>query len=415
MFVGITNTPRDYEWGSPTAIAELLGTTPSGGPEAELWFGAHPQSPSRILDPAAVGGHETLDAWIAADPDLTLGASRRSDRLSFLLKVLAADAPLSIQAHPSTEQAEEGYSREDSAGVPVSAGNRNYKDPLAKPELVVALSPTFEVLAGFREVATTRMMLAELVVSAGDSDDIAALESLGRLLAGDAPLKSVVEWAFEGSDDAAATIAAVSRVSVDMPTNSSFAREYATLADLGQRHPGDPGILVALLLNRISIAQERAIYLPARNVHAYLQGLAVEIMGASDNVLRGGLTPKHVDADELVSVVRWDAVPPPFLMAEEPAPGVDLFRPDVPDFALARITVGAAGARHGYRTTGAERAELALDGPAIVLVIDGEVTLEGAESSAVLTRGQAVFATPDEDVVSFSGSGIVFVAKTNSI
>ncbi|MFD1715641.1 mannose-6-phosphate isomerase, class I [Amnibacterium flavum] len=415
MFVGITNTPRDYAWGSTTAIAELLGTTPSGGPEAELWFGAHRLSPSRILDPASVGGYETLDAWIAADPDTTLGVDRSDDRLSFLLKVLAADAPLSIQAHPSTEQAEEGFAREDEAGVPLDSSDRNYKDRLAKPELTLALSPTFEVLAGFREIATTRMLVAELVATATvlSEKNRPPLEALGRVLAGEDPLKNAVEWGFDGSDSAAALIAAIAETSDRMPSNSSFAREYATLADLGRRHPGDPGILVALLLNRISIAQGRSVYLPARNVHAYLEGLAVEIMGASDNVLRGGLTPKHVDSDELVRVVRWDPLPPPLFTSEEVAPGVEVFRPDVPDFALARIAVGDAGALHGYQNTGAEFAEFAPRGPAIVLVTEGELAVEGARSSTTIRRGEAVFVTPDEEVLRFSGSGIAFVASAN--
>jgi mannose-6-phosphate isomerase len=413
MFVGIANTPRDYAWGSRTAIAELLGHDASGGPEAELWLGAHPLSPSRILAPESVGGYETLDAWIAADPDRALGANRTGDRLPFLLKVLAADEPLSIQAHPSPEQAREGFAREEQGDLALDDSGRNYKDELPKPELAFALSESFEALAGFREVSMTRMLLHELVAMAtGNEREVEALQAFAATLTADEPLQAALAFAFH-DDAAAAAIAAVSRLSADAPAVSSFAREYATLADLGVRHAGDPGILVALLLNRISVPQGQAVYLPSGNVHAYLRGVAIEIMAASDNVLRGGLTSKHVDTDELMKVVRFESLPAPFLMPEDGGAGVEVFRPDVPSFSLARITVGDAGHKHGYQNEGAEVGEFELSGPGIVLVIDGEVSIEGASSSTTLSRGDAAYVTPDEGALRFTGSGTAFLATTN--
>ncbi|BDI21668.1 mannose-6-phosphate isomerase, class I [Herbiconiux sp. L3-i23] len=415
MFVGITNTPRDYAWGSTTAIAELLGRDPSGGPEAELWLGAHPGSPSRILAPASVGGHETLDAWIAADPARTLGAQRAGDRLPFLLKVLAADEPLSIQAHPSIEQAQAGYAAEDEAGVAVDAADRNYKDELHKPEMTLALSETFDALAGFRDLSMTLMLLNELAaLAAGSADDIAAIQAFADQLTGDDPLRNAVGWAFGGSDEAVAAIEAVARISADAPAVSSFTREYATLADIGRRHPGDPGVLVALLLNRVAVPQGQAVYLPSGNVHAYLRGLAIEIMASSDNVLRGGLTAKHVDVDELLKVVRWESLPAPYLIPEDGGAGVEIFRPDVPDFALARVTVGESGYKHGYQNEGTERAYFTPSGPAIILVVEGELRIDGQVSTATLLRGESSFVTPDEGALEFSGSGIAFVATTNA-
>lgn len=415
MFVGITNTPRDYAWGSTTAIAELLGHEASGRPEAELWLGAHPQSPSRILAPASVGGHETLDAWIAAEPALTLGARRTGDRLPFLLKVLAADEPLSIQAHPSIEQAQQGFAAENESGVAIDAGDRNYKDELHKPEMTLALSETFDALAGFRDLSMTLMLLNELAAIASRSEsDVAAVQAFSAQLTGEDPLKSAVAWAFGGSDEAAAAIDAVPRLAAEAPAVSSFTREYATLVDIAGRHPGDPGILVAVLLNRVAVAQGQAVYLPSGNVHAYLKGLAIEIMAASDNVLRGGLTPKHVDTEELLKVVRWESLPAPYLIPEDGGAGVEIFRPDVPDFALARVTVGESGYKHGYQNEGAGQAFFTPSGPAIVLVVEGEIRIGGQQSTATLVRGEASFVTPDEGALEFSGSGIAFVATTNA-
>jgi mannose-6-phosphate isomerase len=167
VFVRLENAPRDYAWGSPTAIAELLGREPSGSPEAELWLGTHAGSPTRIAEPSQVGGYETLAQWVAAEPELTLGhgphPAEEGPALGFLLKLLAAARPLSLQAHPSIAQAREGYAREEAAGIPVTAPSRNYKDRNHKPELIVALSATFEALCGFRPMGTVMKVLQEFI------------------------------------------------------------------------------------------------------------------------------------------------------------------------------------------------------------------------------------------------------------
>ncbi|MCU1437743.1 MAG: mannose-6-phosphate isomerase [Naasia sp.] len=415
MFVGITNTPRDYTWGSTSAISDLLGTPASGGPEAELWFGAHPLSPSRIVDPAAAGGHATLDRFIAADPAAALGAERRSDTLPFLLKILAAEVPLSLQAHPSIEQAEAGFAREQEAGVPLDAEHRLYKDELHKPELTLALSPTFEALAGFRELSETRGLVKELgaYARAGEEGDAELLTAFADRFAGEPSgvIREVVAWALGGGDDVTRTIGAVTRAAAAAGERSSFAREHATTVQLAELHPGDPGILVALLLNRLSLAQGQALYLPSGNIHSYQRGLAVEIMAASDNVLRGGLTPKHVDAAELQEVLNFTPVPAPLLMPEDGGRGVEIFRPDVPDFVLARVTVGAAGARDGYQLSGPETATWTPPGASIVLAIGGTAEISGTVSFVSLREGQAAFVTPDEGTLSVAGSACVFIAS----
>ncbi|MDQ1512974.1 MAG: mannose-6-phosphate isomerase, partial [Microbacteriaceae bacterium] len=186
MFVGITNTPRDYAWGSTTAMAELLGRQPSGGPEAELWLGAHPGSPSEVTAATPALGGRHLDELIADDPRRMLGPGR--DRLPFLLKVLAADHPLSLQAHPDPEQARAGFARENEAGIPLDAAERNYKDESAKPELILALSPTFEALAGFQHLSTLRLLFAELVLLTQDDDRQQVGAFADRLAGGDPAL-----------------------------------------------------------------------------------------------------------------------------------------------------------------------------------------------------------------------------------
>ncbi|WP_210480643.1 mannose-6-phosphate isomerase, class I [Naasia sp. SYSU D00948] len=414
MFVAITNTPRDYAWGSRRALAELLGRKPSGGPEAELWLGAHPLAPSRIVDPGAADGHATLDRWIAADPERALGPDRSGDTLPFLLKVLAADEPLSIQAHPSPEQAREGFERETSAGVPSDADRRVYRDDRHKPELVVALGEAFEVLAGFRDPFLTRQLLEELegiARDAGAAEDADRLSRLAGALDEDdeAVLRRMVALAFEGSEEAEATIGAVARAARRAPRTSPHRLEFETLAELQDRHPGDPGILVALLMNRVSLPEGQGLYLPSGNIHAYLRGLAVEIMAASDNVVRGGLTSKHIDTRELQKVVRFSPVPPPFLEAEEAGPGVRLFRPDVPDFLLARVDLR----RNGEERSATSPASVLLPGPGIVLAIGGTTTVTGGRSSAVIGPGQAAFVTPDEAELRLEGTGTVFVATVN--
>ncbi len=413
MFVGITNNPRDYAWGSSSAIADLLGTEPSGGPEAELWLGAHAGSPSRILDPATVGGAETLADWIAAEPATALGALHAGFRegdapyLPFLLKVLAAASPLSLQAHPTIERARRGFAREDEAGVPADAPHRNYRDALHKPELIYALSDRFDALCGFRDVEEVRAVIAALA-ERDEATDGARRDLfdrvLGALAAGEGAdgdgLREVFEWLSAGGDDVAALVERVIGAARDVAADGRFERELGVVALLAEAYPGDPGIVTSLLLNFVTLRRGEALYLPAGNIHAYLEGLGVELMAASDNVLRGGLTPKHVDVAELLEVLEFTPLPVPYLAPETPAPGVEVFRPDVPDFLLVRVALDDA--------TGT--AAVPLDGPAIAICTAGEIAVTGAVSQTSIERGQSVYVTPDEGRLSFSGRGELFLA-----
>jgi mannose-6-phosphate isomerase len=406
MFVRIGNTPRDYAWGSTTAMAGLLGTKPSGGPEAELWLGAHPGSASTILDPAQTGGARDLAEWTSRDPQHSLGAGRT--QLPYLLKVLAAAGPLSLQAHPSTAQAEAGFARENAAGIPLDSPERNYKDAVHKPEVIFALSDPFVALCGFRAVTASEAVLRGLADKA-DEGDRAAIAVFADTLAGDPStvLRHATEWLLGGDPAVDRLVSAVVATSESVPadpTGDDLAVAADTVRMLAAAFPRDPGIVLALLLNRVSLHPGQVLYLPAGNIHAYLHGLGIELMAASDNVLRGGLTPKRIDVPELVSILDFSPIDPAPLAAEKPAPGVEVFRPDVPDFRLEHVVVGA----------GVPSARVSVAGAAIALCTAGALTVAGASGRIGVARGESVFVTPDEGELTVTGDGTLFIASPNA-
>ncbi|MCU1558294.1 MAG: manA [Microbacteriaceae bacterium] len=401
MFVGITNAPRPYAWGSTTAIAELLGRTPSGGPEAELWLGAHPGSPSVILNPSQTGGATDLAAWIAADPATTLGPFAASGRLPFLLKILAAASPLSLQAHPTPSQARLGFDRENAAGVPLDSPERNYKDAFPKPELIYALSPTFDALCGFRPIDEVRALIHALIDASLRLEDPQPQPLEGLLEWLDSGLRETFEWLISGGSGVPTLVSLVTLLasSASLP---DYTAELDTVRTLALEYPGDPGIVISLLLNRVTLAAGESLYLPAGNIHAYLHGLGIELMAASDNVLRGGLTPKHIDVPELLGVLDFTPVPVPYLRPSAPSTGVEIFRPDDQEFELVRIAGDSIAAVYE------------ISGPTIVVGIEGAVAISGAESSTVVTRGGSVYVTPAERSLRFGGGGTLFLATTGS-
>ena len=281
---------RTYAWGSRTAIAEFTGRrSPTAHPEAELWFGAHPGDPAWLETDT---GERSLLDTVSDDPEGQLGATVRTrfgDALPFLVKVLAADEPLSLQAHPSTEQAVEGFAREDRLGVPLSSPMRNYRDRSHKPELMVALE-SFEALAGFRPAARTVELMRALAVS--------DLDPFVGLLAGQSDADGLralfTTWITAPQPDLDVLVPAVIDGAIHYVRSGAteFAAEAKTVLELGERYPGDAGVLAALLLNRLTLRPGEAIYLPAGNLHTYLHGVGIEVMANSDNVLRGGLTPE---------------------------------------------------------------------------------------------------------------------------
>ena len=369
MLLSLTNVPRDYAWGSPALIAELEGRAPTGAPEAEVWFGDHPS------DPADVADGTTLDA--------VTGGS-----LPYLLKILAAAAPLSIQVHPTIAQARDGRARE--AGLAEDDPQRNYRDENHKPELIVALSDRFEALAGLRPVADTLRLLDAL----GDGDAVRALRA--RLTADGDALGDTIAWLLAG--EGRAEIEGI-RVALAAASAPELDETLAALRTVAERNPGDPGIGVAVLMNHIVLRRGEGIFLRAGLLHAYLSGLGVEIMAASDNVLRGGLTPKHVDVPELLSIVDpAPAVVPVLRPAGEG--GVVSYPVDVPDFALRRVSLAG------------EPVTVPVSGPAMVLATGGEVAVTGADAASLaVPPGTAAFATADETTLTLTGEGEAFIAQ----
>lgn len=311
MLMPITNEPRDYAWGSESLMADYLSRVPSGRPEAELWFGAHPASPSVVIagDRAGARLNAAIDALGASQPKI-------------LLKLLAANEPLSLQCHPNAAQARVGYEREEAAGIPRDAPHRNYRDPYAKPELLVAVT-NFEALSGFRPreeaiavfeaLATVDPRLAPVAARVGESD--------------------VLEWLLSEPGPVTLAVEAVSSAAAGIADRHPL--DADTVERLAATHPDDPGILIALLLNRVTLEPGQAIFLPAGNIHAYLGGLGVELMTASDNVLRCALTPKHVDVAELLAVIDHAPLADPLLPSERMA-GATAYRPAAP-FELRRV------------------------------------------------------------------------------
>lgn len=376
------NTPRDYAWGSTTLIAELEGRTPTGAPEAEVWFGDHPGHPARVPD------GRTLGEWLAS-ADAPEGTPAR---LPYLLKILAAGSPLSIQAHPSKAQAEEGFAREEAAGTPRDAATRTYRDANHKPEIIVALSDRFLALAGLRELAATRRLL----------------DAVGEATA---PLRAVLDSHPDDADALAAALiwilspAAGAQVSeiIAAATDAAsdeFRDELELVRHLQSHYPGDPGIVVAMLLNLVILRRGQGVFVPAGVLHAYIEGLGVEIMAASDNVLRGGLTPKHIDVAELTAILDPRPGPAPVL---DPAAGTArTFTGGVPDFVLTQVTADPSAA-----------VEVRMNGIAIAVATSGEVEITGADTQDRLTLrpGSAALITPNEGSVSISGTGEVFIAE----
>ena len=390
----LTGVIRPYAWGSRTILAELQGrTAPSEGPEAELWLGAHPGDPSTVTGP---DGPISLDTLIAADPAGRLGPAVQAEfgtRLPYLLKVLAAEAPLSLQAHPDAEYARRAFAAQEAdPDLP-----RNYTDAFHKPEMLVAVTP-FEALCGFRDPAVSADVLAGLELPPL-APVVAALRTGAQGLR--EAVQLLLSWPAE---DRPGLLQAVVRAAAADP-DARYADSYALATELAAHHPGDPGVLVALLLNHVRLAPGEAIWMPAGNLHAYLRGAGVEIMAASDNVLRGGLTPKRVDVDELLRVLRFEVLDDPILPATEVAPGVLTWQVPVREFALYRVELD------GTRPP----ATVPAQGPRIVLGIRGDIFVaERHGTPAGIGTGTAAFASADAGEITLAGVGVAFVAAVPS-
>jgi mannose-6-phosphate isomerase len=390
----LANSVRPYAWGSTDFIPTMLGHEVTGEPVAELWIGTHAGAPSRI-------GHSerSLAEAIAADPQRLLGPAvleQFGADLPFLLKVLAAAQPLSIQAHPTMEQASAGFAAENERGLPIDAPHRNYADPNHKPELICALTD-FEALCGFRHVGPSAGFI-ELLVSAGAT----GLEGVPERLLAENGLREVVHWLLRLSDDEQVELQRTLRPAAAAVASAGgdWAAEAELTGRLSALYPNDSGVPIALLMNFVRLAPGEALFLPAGRIHAYLRGAGIELMACSDNVLRSGLTRKHIDVHELLSVLDFsteDVVPIRPVMHGVRADYIVAIK----DFRLSTID-----------TRPDEPFALYEPGPTVLLCTAGAVDVTAPDGRVALAQGEAVFvaaATP----VEIAGSGRVFCATTN--
>ncbi|MBD7950936.1 mannose-6-phosphate isomerase, class I [Oerskovia rustica] len=415
----LTPTLQSYDWGSRSALHTLLGLEQDGEPLAELWMGAHPKGPSSAS--ADGGPSASLADLIRNDPVRMLGQRVLDDygpRLPYLLKVLAAERALSLQVHPQPHRARAGFNRENREGVPRDSPDRSFHDDQHKPEMVVAVS-RFEGLSGFRRPVRILELLEGL-----SGDLVAAMRAALEAQRSAAGLREAFTLALHArtAPDVAADLAStVADVRARLAAGTTSPRADATVVALAEQHPGDPGAVVSLMLNRVTLEPGESMFVPAGHVHAYLSGCAVEIMASSDNVLRAGLTSKRVDVESLLACVTYAPGPAarPRIrpLGAVPAPGrrgmpavetgLREYRASIAEFALVMGEVGA------------EAVPLPAEGPRIVLALDGDLEVEcpddaeGAPGESLRTRlrvGESVFVPHAAGTLSLHGSGRTVVA-----
>lgn len=387
----LRGTMVHYPWGTFERIHELLGTIPDGRPLAEFWLGAHRSGPSALAT-------RTLDAALAEQPHLLGEASvgRFGAQLPFLMKVLSARHALSLQAHPNREQAEEGYAAEDGAGVSLTSPHRVYKDTWPKPEIMVALEE-FHTLCGFRDPLRTAALFRELDSGPATARLVAPLHARG----GEAGLQEVFLDVLALDEDRRDVVDAVLTSAEGHRDEDGELGTFArTALELNETFPRDPGILAALLLNRVELAAGEALYFPAGQMHAHLRGTGIEVMASSDNVLRGGLTAKHIAVDELVRVVDFTWCEPEVLTGTETSPGVWDYPTHCHEFDVWRLELDAGVPVALPDPTGAR----------IALVTRGRVTVTDGERTLDLDSGDSVFIPADNPPVTALGDAQVFLA-----
>jgi mannose-6-phosphate isomerase len=391
----LRNTVRTYAWGSRTAIADLLGAPfPTAEPQAELWMGAHPGAPSRVVTDE---GEIPLDAWIARDPEAILGpsvAARFGAKLPFLFKMLAVERPLSIQAHPSLEQARAGFARENAAGIPLGDPKRSYKDDNHKPELICALTP-FQALSRFREVGDIAATFEALAVPEF-AEIVAALRA--------DPRRDNLARFFRASMTGGSQIqtSALTRARAIASDCGGEDTSWSWVCRLSELYPDDMGALAPLFLNLVTLEPGEAMFLGPGEPHCYLGGTALEIMGNSDNVLRGGLTAKHIDVEELLATLTFAAGPIERISPVRIDAGEERYPAAAEEFAFSILRVAEGTKYNIHCDRGAE----------IVLCSEGAVRLrsDGDGSQLDLERGESVFVPADAEGYSITGQGTLYRA-----
>ena len=391
----LKDTIQEYAWGSKTAIPELLGqSSPADKPQAELWMGAHPKAPSQVL---ADGLWRSLPEVIQESPEEALGkkvAARFSNKLPFLFKVLAAAKPLSIQAHPNKEQAEQGFARENELGISLNASHRNYRDDNHKPEIICALTP-FWALNGFRRIEETLSLLEEARIP-----DLAEIVSFLRSHSNRDGLKNFFNHLMTMEAQKQRQI--VEEAVAFAEGRAGEEPAWTWIAKLNEEYPGDIGVLSPLFLNLVRLEPQQAMYLPAGELHAYLEGVGIELMANSDNVLRGGLTPKHIDVQELLAVLNFTDGDLNILSPKNLASGEEIYSTEAEEFVLSVIRINKAASFNSPLDRSVEMM-LCTEGKVNVTNLsDGEITL--------LTKGTSIIVPAAVEQYSIEGDGILYKA-----
>lgn len=396
----LENTVQEYAWGSYTAIAELLGeSSPSDVPQAEMWMGAHPKAPSMVRYDGKI---VSLQKIIENHPKGILGetvADKFNNKLPYLLKVLAAARPLSIQAHPSLAQAKEGFKRESEQGISIDAPNRNYKDANHKPECICALT-SFWALNGFRKISDIISFMGKICPrslenildelrnqpdSQGPKKFFQALMTLGQK-----KKKQVIEEAVNNAQKL---------------ENKDPVFEW--VIKLYKEYQEDIGVLSPALLNLICLKPGQAMFLFAGELHAYLDGLGIELMANSDNVLRGGLTPKHVDVPEMLKVVNFEERDIKILQCEEKNNNECIYPSKAEEFILSVISVDS---KKNYTSQTLRSAE-------ILLCTDGQATITDFDNNEniSLKKGKSIIVPASTKVYNIKGKAVIYKASVNIV
>jgi len=390
----LNGAPRRYAWGTADAIPAILGTEPDGKPYAEYWLGAHEIAPARTAD----GG---LDRLLRAHPEVlgTRSLEAFGPQLPFLMKILSARHALSLQAHPTREQAQEGFRRENVAGVPLDAPERVYSDPWPKPEILIALEP-FDSLHGFRDPLAT----AELFAGLGVATQLASVIGPLTERRGPAGLAEVFLDALSLDAERLHLVDVVGSAAIQHVNDPGELGDFArTAVQLDSVFPADRGIIAALLLNHVKMAPGEGCYVRPGQMHAYLSGTGIEVMACSDNVIRGGLTSKHIDVAELVRVVDFTPFEPQVALPVPISPGVEHYPTPCDEFDVWRLLpddeVGPVPVPGG----GSAR---------IVLVIEGAMTVRTGGQELALAQGEAAFLRADEYDATADGAGLAFVTSS---
>jgi mannose-6-phosphate isomerase len=389
----LQNIVQHYPWGEETAIPELLGIKADGRPFAELWMGDHPRGPSKVL--SKEGKFEELGDLLSTNPEAFLGSGingKYGGRLPFLFKVLAAKTPLSIQAHPNKAQAEAGFAREEAAGIPIDAPHRNYRDRNHKPEIIAALTP-FTAMCGFRDREEIIDGFSRLKSRTAEGKLLPLLKEKEHALSSFfTALLNLEKEDTKELADALASWAREERGALD-----GKKKEAALVRRFINYYPDDPAVSAPLYLNVIRLDPGQALYQPAGLLHAYVEGVGVELMANSDNVLRGGLTHKHIDMNELESVLIFSSSTPAILTPVKTDAGLFRYQTPAQEFELQRFDGGEATIEGRF--------------PAIVLVTKGHLMfrVSGQADSMEAKRGQSLF-LPATCGLQISGEGQAYIA-----